>query len=139
MAILFSRWYVVSIPWDLPPEPQQGGWAHSSRELQLTGGRVYLARYPDDYWDFPGTWHVRVWRRDRPLSWIVFANPNAQRGTCYVLGLWPAATVVIPAALLWYADRRTRSGPGRCGGCGYDRAGLAADGPCPECGALPTK
>jgi hypothetical protein len=50
--------------------------------------------------------------------------------------LYPVALTLIPAALLWYADRRRR-GPGSCGGCGYDRAGLAVGVKCPECGTVP--
>ena len=49
---------------------------------------------------------------------------------------YPVLLTSIPAALLWYADRRC-FGPGRCPKCGYDRAGIAADSPCPECGTTP--
>jgi hypothetical protein len=50
--------------------------------------------------------------------------------------LYPVALTLIPAALLWYRDRR---GTGRhaCKKCGYDRRGLAADAKCPECGTVP--
>jgi hypothetical protein len=52
--------------------------------------------------------------------------------------LYPFLLTTIPAALLWYRDRR-HFGPGLCPKCGYDRAGLAADATCPECGAVPSK
>ena len=48
--------------------------------------------------------------------------------------LWlPLALFALPTAYLWWADSR-RVRPGRCPKCRYDRAGLAADDPCPECG-----
>jgi hypothetical protein len=50
--------------------------------------------------------------------------------------LYPALLTSLPAALLWYIDRR-RFGPGLCPTCGYDRTGLAADAKCPECGTVP--
>jgi hypothetical protein len=46
----------------------------------------------------------------------------------------PVVLTTIPAAFLWYKDRR-RFGPHACKGCGYDRRGLRAEARCPECGA----
>lgn len=51
--------------------------------------------------------------------------------------LWfPIALVLLPTALAWRFDilahRRARMG--NCPTCNYDRAGLAADAVCPECG-----
>jgi hypothetical protein len=50
--------------------------------------------------------------------------------------LYPVLLTTIPAAFLWYQDRR-RFGPQGCQKCGYDRRGLAADSKCPECGTVP--
>jgi hypothetical protein len=50
--------------------------------------------------------------------------------------LYPVLLASIPAALLWYRDRR-RFGPGMCTNCGYNRHGLAPDAKCPECGTVP--
>jgi hypothetical protein len=49
--------------------------------------------------------------------------------------LYPIALTLIPAALLWYTNRR-RFGPGSCKKCGYDSRGLAPDAKCPECGTV---
>jgi hypothetical protein len=68
---------------------------------------------------------------------VLWWNTASERGFL-VSVLHPALVTSIPAALLWYADRR-RLRPGACGGCGYDRAGIAPDTACPECGKVPTK
>jgi hypothetical protein len=70
---------------------------------------------------------------------VALAVSNPRKGTHHQYGvvlLYPVLLTALPAALLWYADCR-RSKPGACGRCGYDRAGLAADAKCPECGTAP--
>jgi hypothetical protein len=62
-------------------------------------------------------------------------GPNVGAGVSLV---YPVLLTAIPAAFLWYKYRR-RYGPHQCQKCGYDRAGLAADAKCPECGIVPTK
>jgi hypothetical protein len=52
--------------------------------------------------------------------------------------LYPVLLTTIPAAFLWYKDRRPR-GPHACKGCGYDRSGLPAEAKCPECGTVPAR
>jgi hypothetical protein len=52
--------------------------------------------------------------------------------------LYPVLLTTIPAAFLWYKDRR-RSGPHTCPNCNYDRRGLPADANCPECGTVPAR
>jgi len=48
--------------------------------------------------------------------------------------LWLIAiTLALPPAYLEYR-RRKKPQPGCCVKCGYDRAGLAPDAKCPECG-----
>src|ERR1041384_1903927 len=51
--------------------------------------------------------------------------------------VYPVLLITIPAAFLWYKDRR-RFGPHACQKCGYDRRGLTANAACPECGTTPT-
>jgi hypothetical protein len=86
------------------------------------------------YWGYSGedspygsiwTWHAGVLYAPDASGWVAGASV-----------LYPVALTLIPAALLWYADRR-RSGPHACKKCGYDRRGLAADTKCPECGTVP--
>jgi hypothetical protein len=61
----------------------------------------------------------------------------------YEVALWPLAGVTLVAAALacapaWRSLKLVRQArAGRCGSCGYDRAGLAREVACPECGVLP--
>jgi hypothetical protein len=73
------------------------------------------------------TWHAGVLYGRGAFGWVV--------GVDVVHPLLLAAGL---AAFLWYKDRPPR-GPHACKGCGYDKSGLAADSPCPECGILPAK
>jgi hypothetical protein len=52
--------------------------------------------------------------------------------------LYPVLLTTIPAAFLWYKDRR-RFGRHACQKCGYDRRGLPAEAKCPECGTTPAR
>lgn len=62
---------------------------------------------------------------------------KARSGTIRVGLILPAWTVILalsmPAAMLWYLDRR-RPAPGACR-CGYDLTGNTS-GRCPECGQV---
>jgi hypothetical protein len=62
--------------------------------------------------------------------------------------VWPGllGNTAMFAAVFWLVmpGRRVlrsllRDRAGRCVGCGYDRAGLATDAKCPECGTVPVK
>jgi hypothetical protein len=62
-------------------------------------------------------------------------------GTFVVLPLWlPLVIVGVPTSFLWYRARPSaaRRHAGLCPKCGYDRRGIDAARPCPECGAAPT-
>jgi hypothetical protein len=61
-------------------------------------------------------------------------------GVVVVFPLWPPALLaLLPTAIAWRFDvvARRRERIGRCPKCNYDRAGIAADAKCPECGASP--
>lgn len=55
--------------------------------------------------------------------------------------VWPAGCLLIAllfaAASVWPSLRILRRGPFACIQCGYDRRGLDAVAPCPECGTAP--
>jgi hypothetical protein len=58
----------------------------------------------------------------------------------YIVPLWaPSFIAAIAAGDLWYTDVRDRRSRrlGVCSSCGYSRAGLAGDAPCPACDAIP--
>jgi hypothetical protein len=72
----------------------------------------------------------------RPKEWLPAWN-REQYSLDVVLPLWAAiAAAALPACLLWRSDWRRWASRERgcCAGCGYDRHGLPAGAPCPECG-----
>jgi hypothetical protein len=102
-------------------------------------GRVYIASGKDPRgdavellvaeWDDHGDtsrWRFRRWVNANG-DWVV-AIPFA-----VVTGSAGAAT-----AIAWFLDHRARrrAREGACPNCGYSLAGLTANAPCPECGAI---
>jgi hypothetical protein len=127
-----DTWWHVSVSSGKMLAGRLGGWRRSSMPPPL-GWNVRWS--PGWYWGYSGeespsskgwTWHAGVLYAPNQHGWAVGASV-----------LYPVVLMLVPAALLWYADRRRR-GPGSCGGCGYDRAGLAVGVTCPECGTVPT-
>src|SRR5436190_638693 len=126
-----------------------------SWSLGILSGRAWLARVDNvSTDDQEAKWGWRAWRYD-DWCWGYAGEDNPHvgfgkwhAGVLYAPGEWgfvagasmlyPVALTLIPAALLWYADRR-RARPGLCGGCGYDRAGLLVEVKCPECGTVPAR
>lgn len=79
------------------------------------------------------------WTRPSPRGFNWSCNYG---GTPYwgyvVIPLWPFVLISIAiTAAAWRMDTlaQRRKRIGGCPACGYDRAGLAADAPCPECNA----
>jgi hypothetical protein len=72
-------------------------------------------------------WQPRLWRNPDTLSVLV---------PLWLLAL-PLALVTGVAWTLDFRQRR-RALRGQCLNCGYDRAGIAAMGACPECGVVPS-
>lgn len=121
-------------------------------ELHLSSGQAYAAWIIDPKWDWFGPyphspssylpqaeWSVTrradVW----DARWFVpeWRSPRVQgpplQSVSVPLSI-PLLLLATPTVWLWWRDRRfTR--PGLCSLCGYDRAGLATDSVCPECGA----
>jgi hypothetical protein len=84
----------------------------------------------------------RPWKM--PITWWPDAANEGSPTFCrrVVVPLWiPFALAAVPTALLWRAQlrRRRRARVGLCPACGYDRAGIAPDAACPECGEVPTR
>lgn len=51
-----------------------------------------------------------------------------------MIGLWVAFGALVVLGTTWRPRARASSGPLRCAACRYDRTGLLANAPCPECG-----
>jgi hypothetical protein len=71
------------------------------------------------------------------LTWY-----NHSDGWVLTLPLWiPAALCLLPSAVALRLDAiaRRRARLNLCPKCNYDRAGIAKDVVCPECGAMPVK
>ena len=114
--------------------------SHYSTPEPLVGQRGAFLRYqlnesfaaaPDDgkrWW----VWGRFAWRWKLPGSSMQAASSRI------VLPLWPAAglAALAWAALAWRAfRRRLRGRTNVCTVCGYPRAGLPVEAPCPECSA----
>jgi hypothetical protein len=77
-------------------------------------------------------------------KWDVTLPPDHAWSDTIALPLWPAAFAMLLVVLVWHFNPRAayRRRRDRCVHCGYDRRGLAAEAPCPECGrvsVLPTQ
>lgn len=56
----------------------------------------------------------------------------------HFLNLWfLSALALAPTSLFWLLHLRRYPSATHCSACRYDRAGLGASGPCPECGHVP--
>jgi hypothetical protein len=89
-----------------------------------------------------GAWHGHSTPTD-VLWWPHYASVGKP---AYLREIWvplwiPFAAAALPTGLLWRAQlrRRRRVRVGLCPACGYDRAGIAPDAACPECGKVPTR
>jgi hypothetical protein len=109
---------------------------------------VYLAKAELE-WTSTGS-DTTTW-----IGKVVTADPSARASSQYFIayewlhfGPWSTlrvstwfffALTFLAAAFLWFVRLRRYPYYGECPNskCGYDRTGLAADAPCPECGRVP--
>lgn len=94
---------------------------------------------PDPAWSFDsftGPWTPPDWARSHVWLPELERWPTRKGNTsiCVRLPLWiPLAASTMVCAWAWRRHKRlTRHG--FCAACGYDRAGLAPESVCPECG-----
>jgi hypothetical protein len=117
-----------------------------------TARRVLIARthvlvqtvHPAPFWDagldFPSAGLGWYWVTCITGHWRCgfFEHQSDSTLSVGVNLLYPLLLSTLPAAFLWYKDRR-RFGPDACKGCGYDRRDLPAEAKCPECGTVPAR
>ena len=72
-----------------------------------------------------------------PSYWLPRFESDTITGKLVIPLYLPLALTLAPAAFLWHREiRRRLVKAGACATCGYDRAGLAPDAKCPECGRV---
>jgi hypothetical protein len=136
-ALLVAAW-IGSAWWDL----EWGGPSHPNTP-QLFGlaieGEIALGRQvsPHNFLVEPGAYVERVSPRNSFQWW--FGLERKPRWTMVFIPIWSlAASAAILTATAWRLDalarRRARAALNVCSKCGYDRAGIAANAKCPECG-----
>lgn len=94
----------------------------TSRHLIPFEAPVDIGRFQD------GGWH---------MGWCLWLMEGDRNGWIAIIPMWaPLIVVGGLTLLLWRHDTRARRRArlNQCVRCGYDRAGLVAGAPCPECG-----
>ena len=121
-------------------------WIGSGRwRVVYCGGRTYSLRHGCIYVDTLQAWESPYWPPGwyvdgggRPMEWWFQITSRAWYGGHVSVPVW---TLAAPAALVtcaaWRLDTlaRRRARLSLCPKCNYDRAGIAGDGKCPECGS----
>ena len=101
----------------------QNGHADIAIGRSMVGGEhgVSIESVPDEYRTFPIGFYAG---RNNRFWWVQ-------------IPLWaPLLAVLVPTVVAWRRDSTARRRPTAASPrCGYDRAGIAPDGPCPECGS----
>lgn len=111
-------------------------WANG---LTATSGFGTFGIMKQYVWKIPSSetgWHVRELGFSGPMQWWFRGEwDEAARGV--VVPWWAVCLpLVIATGIAWRRDvvAGRRGCLGKCGACGYDRGGLGAEAPCPECG-----
>jgi hypothetical protein len=108
--------------------------------MGLGAGGVFVARSHTPVAPPDVGWHAMA--READVGFWFFYEPFGAGGWSLFVPLWvPIAAVAAVTADAWYMDKRRRRGDFAhlCAKCGYDRTGLAAAAPCPECGTEPNR
>lgn len=92
----------------------------SSVTTQFFAGSALIPHWELNPWTFEWSFSAKRWQVMIPLWALV-------------------AAAVLASAGAWRLDVLARRGRGHkaCPSCAYDRAGLAPEAPCPECGSVP--
>jgi hypothetical protein len=101
-------------------------------------GRANIGRANPADAPLPATFQ-RFENKLRRFSWTGHFE-NAATGWMLLMPLWiPLAPVLLATGIAWRLDTlaRRRERLNLCPKCSYDRAGIAGDAKCPECGAMP--
>ncbi|HVU62894.1 MAG TPA: hypothetical protein VHC70_02865 [Phycisphaerales bacterium] len=107
--------------------------------VALGGGEVSVMRMSEDQRD------VWVYAAEGLTGWmpyrmhwgLYYTSKEPPRDWSVTLPMWPFAFACLFATVTaWRLDgiARRRARLNLCPKCGYDRAGIAADAKCPECG-----
>jgi hypothetical protein len=122
-----------------------GGYAPIHTTIEFTdGGFFYHKAQGMTHSDPNGPYNVigthGLWRRTSMEVPSVSWGTEFRRGSAFIPGWLLVAPPGLMALVAWMpaVAHRLRRKPFQCA-CGYDRRGLAADAPCPECGTTPTR
>ena len=139
-ALIGSVWAYSTVMWS---RAAFGWMAVYVADGELGFVRSTVGREPPEYYVASETLLPGDARWGPPLS-VQRSYSTIERTTITAVLLWPPFLLLLGvAALLWgkhaygFFARRTRLRRGYCPHCRYNRSGLAADAPCPECGAHP--
>jgi hypothetical protein len=113
-------------------------WTGAHDIVDLISGGVVVEHHPWSGPSFPPGERVLAahWRPRLGVPWMRPWFLDGRSWELFVPFWIPALACAVPSAWAWRLDAaaRRRERAGRCAGCGYDLAGLAAGLVCPECG-----
>lgn len=135
IAAVSTRWSFGVLKNDWFVGVERGVLAMGEQSLR-TSDEVWMSRRVGE--NEPIAWLAVPSSESAVLNWWFVAYDRIDGfgiNARWVSVVWWAPTVVagVSGALLVRSGRQSRILPGRCI-CGYDRRGIAAAAPCPECG-----